>query len=636
MLLADSQNRHILTRGAGGLVPPGPGEVCLYYYFNGKYASDGETLSPGGAAVFKGIRRSDKKPVLVKTWDKDAPEGRLEAEIWEKVFPDIYLESRNEGQRFVLVRNWIEGTDLERYIEDNGPMEESFAVAVCLSVALRLRRFYARTGMYFGDLRPGNVILGDNRVCFVDFESAGTEENEPGKRSFKARTLRFVSRGFSAPEVVLGRPCCGSDFYSVGVLLGFLLTGEVPGEGSNAFSGRIAAFIGKCTAPEVSGRFMSIDALAEELGAILRELGGKPFGTLEDEISFYIENGLETLVKEGRPELTPGAGEDRENGDAPLEDMPENSPDEEDSPQDSAILFPHYEKGYRRLMIYVPGNAGFAAELGYVFASCFGLETLVYEFCDYAEPVLSYYLTVSKSKASKVFAGSAADLLPTGTDDYSYESYASEDGPVYGMKSGNIEDDPDGLFSVQRFYCDQCSLEAPLIEAVKTEECGKLSFGAGTFEGLDKADDDLMRAFMNDAYTDYDITIICDDMFERRADSVQLMRYCDCILLPLADDIDRIEAEVSRFSRLLGENRISRGRLKLVCWEKSDAGAGDAIFSPEGSRFDFIGSIGYDRDRHYVKNAEGDIYCKRMKKQTVDEYCGIASRLTFGERRDRR
>ncbi|MBP5312006.1 MAG: hypothetical protein J6112_04140 [Clostridia bacterium] len=681
----------------------------MNYYFNGRYVSEGEPAGSGRSAVLRALRRSDKSPVVVKIWEKDAPEGKREAEIWRSAFPDYYLESRNEGSRFVLVRRWINGVSLEEYMEKAGALEQGKAVSVCLCVALRLRRFYQMTGMYFGDLRPANIILGENSVFFIDFESAGEEINgNNGKSIFKSKTLRFITPGFAAPEVFRGRPCCASDFYALGVLLAFLMTGEASPSAKGIPKGAAADFIGKCTAENIGDRFASIEACAASLAGILRELGGRPFGTLEDEVLFFIGediafrqdadeegpaeasairredllNDLGETFLEPREEAQPasdenaeipGKGENEcefllgnheyenaEDGDSTANDLygfekafggadipePENVflMDEEDrsfgsdeasfAPQDAAILFPHYEKGYRRLILYVPGNTSFSAELGYVFGTCFGLKTCVFEFCDYSKPRLPYYFSAGGEETGFDDEPEFGDISEEGTLFAGGRMFASETGPSYG--DDNAEDHREGFPQAEKaspqYFAGDFAPDDFSISSVQTKENRRVSFGAGTFGNNKNVSDDFMRCFMSGAYTDYDVTVICDNMTESRENSVQLMRYSDYLIVTVNDEADELEAAVSRYTRLLAENHISCGRLKLVCWEKDPSGADEALFRGLGGKYEYSGSISYDPERHGLKNNSGEIYCGKMSNKILREYCGIVSKLTFGER----
>ncbi len=637
----------------------------MYYCFNGRYMSEGDLKNTGRSEVLKGVRRKDRRPVAIKVWEKNAPEGLREAEIWKKAFPNIFMESGVQGSNFVMVRSWIEGVDLGEYVNKNGRMNIGEAVSVCLCVAQALGRFYRLTGMYFGDLRSENIILGNKTVTFVDLESAGEEVSRGGtKISFKSKTLKFVTPGFAAPEVYAGRPCCASDFYAIGVLLRYMLNGGNEDE-EHVNDERVRQFIGKCTEKRIEDRFTSIDALAGELKRILRETGEKPLGTLEDEVSFYLDGdddrepeggeepdiffgdpAVSTTVCDAPEESEPGEEEgkydirslyDGTSRQFDAEKVPETfEPDRplQEDPQDGAILFPHYEKGYRRLLIYVPANAGFSAELGFTFGACFGFKTCVYEFCDYAPPRLKYYLTAA-SPVVKSYEDIGGKDIEYGQEDGWYtSSIASEEGETYYQEESvspadpGTSDDKDPM--IIQYFRDDPDEEVELVTR-RSLESPRVSVGAGSFEEMESAGDDFMRAFMEKAYSEYDVTIVCDNMLERREDSLQLMRYCDYILLPVRDEADEYEAAIAHYTRLLRENRISSARLKLVCWEKNLSGGG-TVFVDTG-KYEVTGCVDYDRNRQYLKNLKGDVYCRQMKGEILREYCDIAERLTYGERR---
>ncbi len=658
-----------------------------------------EAGSGVGAVTYPVTVRARKKSngakVLIKIWPKDAPEGRIECELWKNAYKGVYLESRTEGGRLVMARKWIDGETLDVFAERNGPCAREKAAEIVLAVARKLKDFYEATGMYHGDLKPENIVYDGEDVFLIDFESAGPEPrggNAP--KTGSAKTVRLVSEGFSAPEISRGMPCCRSDFYSLGMILTFLITGKTGPEAVSEIGGAVGQFAGVCTDSAVGRRFGGIEELANELRSAVqeetlnetdpRENDAHESGAVPAEgAAFKTDNGSQ----DGIPERIPGGtvsvenmnvtaaritfsiggeslpvnggdvnGESPETVDEPggepvhetqpeaqagnpfitqPESSPETKPDKhpekpvDASPAQSEILFPHMEKGYRKLILYVPGNVAFAAELGYVTSAYMGFRTCVYELCDCTNPRVGYYLEAGSGEKT-VDAGFDAGIT-TGVsgapaegrrdaERVFYETAVSEPGAVYSVAG------------LEKRNAVREEREEPFFETERCEFGRSLFFGSGKKEPGTVPDDSEMRDFMSWAYSEFDVTVVCDSTRESSERRNGFLRFCDYVLVPVEMDADSVEAEISHFTWLMRSNGISLKRLKLAGWEKvCDEGAEDA-FPGEACENSFLGFIGYDRRRHYTKNAEGGYYCRTMPREIVSEYCRIAGALAYGDR----
>lgn len=157
-------------------------------------------------------------------------------------FPRI-LEYRQQGEELLLVLNWIQGKDLQSYLDEvrRGSRPQPSATE-----ALRLGRGLAhgvsqlhRWGAtVHGDIKPANLILApppSSRLVLVDFGSAWTAEKTIGREEGDG-----ISAAYSAPELQQGAAFVDhrADQFSVSVVLYELLTLALPYDGLGGKAGR--------------------------------------------------------------------------------------------------------------------------------------------------------------------------------------------------------------------------------------------------------------------------------------------------------------------------------------------------------------------------------------------------------------
>ncbi len=126
--------------------------------------------------------------------------------------------------RYVIVMEWIEGTDLAELLAEQGDpgLNPTLVVDVVAQTAAALDHLHAQQPpIVHGDVKPANLIrTPQGRVMLVDFGIAGAG----GPR------LRSGTRGFVAPEVGAGGPItAAADVYGLAASAVTLLTGQLPG-----------------------------------------------------------------------------------------------------------------------------------------------------------------------------------------------------------------------------------------------------------------------------------------------------------------------------------------------------------------------------------------------------------------------
>lgn len=107
-----------------------------------------------------------------------------------------------------LITEWVPGTPLQP-----GPVAVSEALADVAAVARALASLHD-AGTHHGDVAPGNVVVDGERRTLVDLAQLGRRGTG--------------TPGFLAPEVLAGGGGPAADRFSLGALLVWRLTGEVP------------------------------------------------------------------------------------------------------------------------------------------------------------------------------------------------------------------------------------------------------------------------------------------------------------------------------------------------------------------------------------------------------------------------
>ena len=200
--------------------------------WGGRYGSV-ETIAHGGQGrVLRGIDRQHDRPVALKVRAVASVDQRnqvlAEARVLLSLQPHPGLptvrEDFFEGDSYVLVMDWVDGTSLDRVVAARGapgmPLPSVLRWATQLAAAIDHLHAH-RPVIVHGDVKPANAVLTtDDRVVLVDF---GIATNGVVT---KAGTV-----GYMAPEVLDGQPPTpAADIYGFAATLLALLTGRPPGD----------------------------------------------------------------------------------------------------------------------------------------------------------------------------------------------------------------------------------------------------------------------------------------------------------------------------------------------------------------------------------------------------------------------
>lgn len=124
-----------------------------------------------------------------------------------------------------LEMEYVDGGTLEAVLETRGRLSHAEAADVLRGVLRALEAAHEH-GILHRDVKPGNVLLGEDRaVKLTDFELGG----RPGKSARRSSGRSSGTPLYMAPETLGGEEACvASDLWSVGVLAYRMLAGRPP------------------------------------------------------------------------------------------------------------------------------------------------------------------------------------------------------------------------------------------------------------------------------------------------------------------------------------------------------------------------------------------------------------------------
>ena len=134
---------------------------------------------------------------------------------------DAQYERRKE--QYVVMKYF--DPSLKKYVKfhstKKGGLEYDKGIELFIKIAKSVNVIHEKLGYVWADLKCENILMERNNPILIDF---GTS-TAPVKTKAK---VKIDSGGWSAPETIKGYPVFSSDIYSLGKLLGYILTGISP------------------------------------------------------------------------------------------------------------------------------------------------------------------------------------------------------------------------------------------------------------------------------------------------------------------------------------------------------------------------------------------------------------------------
>ena len=271
-----------------------------------------EKLGEGGqGTVYKAVDSKLGRTLVIKVLPAELTareanlkrferEARLASALDHPNICTIFDLNEINGIHFIAMQ-YIEGRNV-RQLVNGRPLSLESALSIALQTADALAAAHAR-GIMHRDIKAGNVMVTPNgQVKVLDFGLAKLLDDEAARTSGIHHTeitevgVPYGTATYAAPEQARGdRVDSRADIFSTGVLLYEMLTGTWPFQGQTAIEvrhavlndepeplskmrpGRIPArlqsLIDKALAKDPRNRYQKISHFADDLRAIIRELG---------------------------------------------------------------------------------------------------------------------------------------------------------------------------------------------------------------------------------------------------------------------------------------------------------------------------------------------------------------------------
>lgn len=240
--LTDGKDKHSYTEmweeelsvrfGATNFIPLEPGHKLQ----EGLLTLERQMAFGGLSAIYL-VKDTDNKTLVLKeaVIPKEADEELRKQSIHMLEREAHYLSRLNhpglarvydyfvEDERHYLLMEYVKGTDLRRFVKENGPVSYKETIEWGRQIAEILSYLHEQEPpVVHRDISADNIILKeDETLSIIDFGAANS--------FLGTATCTLIGKqAYIPPEQLRGKPTVKSDLYSFGCTLFFLLTGKDP------------------------------------------------------------------------------------------------------------------------------------------------------------------------------------------------------------------------------------------------------------------------------------------------------------------------------------------------------------------------------------------------------------------------
>ncbi len=264
-----------------------------------------EELGQGGmSVVYRGLDSVLEREVAVKVlrgYLASKPESRKRFHREAKAIAmlrhpnilEVFDYSSEDADNAFIIMEYIPGLNLRQFLLLHGPPPAEVAAAIALIICGALEHAH-QNGVIHRDLKPENIMISNSgNVHLMDFGIA----HVIGSETMTQTGSLLGSPAHMAPEVIEGlKADLRSDIFSLGTMLYWIATGELPFDGQNApqvlkrvldgnyikpdivdprIGCELASIINRCMATAPEDRFQNAATVREALAQMLAANGFK-------------------------------------------------------------------------------------------------------------------------------------------------------------------------------------------------------------------------------------------------------------------------------------------------------------------------------------------------------------------------
>jgi serine/threonine protein kinase len=208
----------------------------------GQYTLEEKIGEGGMGVVYRATHSMLRRPAAIKLLLPDRAgandlarferEVQLTSQLTHPHTISIFDYGRTADGVFYYVMEYLDGFDLERLVDEDGPLAPARAIRILAQASGALSEAHAR-GLIHRDIKPANIILTRRAdepdiVKVVDFGLVKTLETAPGDAAVTNVNAIIGTPMYLAPEAIASPDSVDprSDLYSLGAVGYFLLTGQ--------------------------------------------------------------------------------------------------------------------------------------------------------------------------------------------------------------------------------------------------------------------------------------------------------------------------------------------------------------------------------------------------------------------------
>lgn len=169
-----------------------------------------------------------------------------------------------------VILDYVPGPTLEQVVAERGRLQQNEAVSLAQQICEDVQELH-RLGILHRDLTPANIIVADDGAHIIDLGIARPLTDTANRNR---DTTALGTYGFASPEQYGFAPTdVRSDIFSLGRILGFMLTGVYPDDTRYTpllsddlhVTPRLRAIVERATAFEPSARYQNVAQFAQAL-----------------------------------------------------------------------------------------------------------------------------------------------------------------------------------------------------------------------------------------------------------------------------------------------------------------------------------------------------------------------------------